>query len=44
METAVAADSSRGGGEEQLTNEPIGQVVSAVRPERRTGTMRGGRS
>ena len=31
---AVAAGLSRGGGEEQLTDELIGQVVSVVRPVR----------
>ena len=37
---AVAAGLSRGGGEEQLTDELIGQVVSVVRPVRPDG--RGG--
>ena len=41
---AVAAGLSREGGEDQLTDELIGQVVSVVRPVRRTGTARGGRS
>jgi len=34
---AVAAGLSRGGGEEQLTDELIGQVVSVVRPARPDG-------
>ena len=41
---AVVAGLSREGGEEQLTDELIGQVVSVVRPVRPTGTVRGGRS
>ena len=38
---AVAAGLSRGGGEEQLTDELIGQVVSVVRPVRPDGHGRG---
>ena len=34
VEAAVAAGLSRGGGEEQLTDELIGQVVSVARPAR----------
>ena len=34
---AVAAGLSRGGGEEQLSDELIGQVVSVVRPVRPDG-------
>ena len=34
---AVAAGLSRGGGEEQLTDELIGQVVSVIRPVRPDG-------
>ena len=41
---AVAAGLSRDGGEDQLTDELIGQVVSVVRPVRPTGTARAGRS
>jgi Integrase core domain len=37
VEAAVAAGLSRGGGEEQLTDELIGQVVSVVRPVRPDG-------
>jgi len=37
MAAAVAARLSRGGGEEQLTDELIGQVVSVVRPVRPDG-------
>src|SRR5216684_221779 len=38
---AVAAGLSRGGGEEQLTDELIGQVVSVVRPVRPDGHGQG---
>src|SRR2546427_2434780 len=38
---AVAAGLSRGGGENQLTDELIGQVVSVVRPVRPGGHGRG---
>ena len=41
VEAAVAAGLSRGGGEEQLTDELIGQVVSVVRPVRRDGHGQG---
>src|SRR5260370_42151022 len=34
VEAAVAAGLSRGGGEEQLTDELLGRVVSGVRPVR----------
>ena len=44
VRAAVAAGLSREGGEEQLTDELIGQVVSVVRRCARTGTVRGGRS
>ena len=37
VRAAVAAGLSRGGGEEQLTDELIGQVVSVVRPVRPDG-------
>ena len=37
MTAAVAAGLSREGGEEQLTDELIGQVVSVVRPVRPDG-------
>jgi transposase len=37
VEAAVAAGLSRGGGEQQLTDELIGQVVSVVRPVRPDG-------
>ena len=41
VEAAVAAGLSRGGGEEQLTDELIGQVVSVVRPARPDGHGQG---
>ena len=44
VRAAVAAGLSRGGGEEQLTDELIGQVVSVVRPVRPDGHGGGGRS
>jgi transposase len=37
VEAAVAAGLARDGGEEQLTDELIGQVVAAVRPDRLNG-------
>ena len=44
VEAAVAAGLSRGGGEEQLTDELLGQVVSVSSRHGQTGTARGGRS
>src|SRR5216117_1739533 len=44
VRAAVAAGLSRGGGEEQLTDELIGQVVSVVRPVWPDGHGRAGRS
>ena len=44
VEAAVAAGLSRGGGEEQLTDELLGRVVSVVRPVRPDGHTRGGQS
>ena len=44
VRAAVAAGLSREGGEEQLTDELIGQVVSVVRPVRPDGHGRAGRS
>ena len=41
VRAAVAAGLSRGGGEEQLTDELIGQVVSVVRPVRPDGHGQG---
>ena len=41
VRAAVAADLSRGGGEGQLTDELIGQVVSVVRPVRPDGHGQG---
>ena len=41
VEAAVAAGLSRGGGEEQLTDELLGQVVSVVRPVRPDGHGQG---
>src|SRR2546430_8045477 len=41
VEAAVAAGLSRGGGEEQLTDELLGQVVSVVRPARPDGHGQG---
>ena len=41
VRAAVAAGLSRGGGEEQLTDELIGQVVSVVRPARPDGHGQG---
>jgi len=37
VEAAVAAGLARDGGEEQLTDELIGQVIAAVRPDRLNG-------
>ena len=40
VDAAVAAGLVRGGGEQQLTDELVGAVIAAVRPDRRAGPRR----